>query len=311
MRVSSNTFPDSLLAQLNRLTERQNHLQTQVATGQRIEWPEDDPVSMRRVLDMQAESRTTAQYQRNIARHQELAKATFEGIKELKKVSDRAREISIAADDLKSPAELAIYGREVTELLKQAVQTANTRNRGDYLFAGTRTDQPPFVLTTDANGVVTSVTYQGNTNLAESEIASGITLSTQAVGVNTSGAGSRGLLGDSRVGADLFNHLIALQNDLLSGNTAAIESTDRGALASDDDNFLYHLGNNGAVQSRLETATALATQRTDALEGLVSKEADADLAQTLVRLNQTQTAYEAALQSAGKMLSASLLDYLR
>jgi flagellar hook-associated protein 3 FlgL len=311
MRVTANTFPDSLLAQLTSLTQRQNRLQTQVATGQRIQLPEDDPVSMRRVLDMQAEGKSVAQYERNIARHQELANASFAVIKGLKKVSDRARELSIAANDLKPSEELSLYAKEITELIKQAVQAANTKNRGDYLFAGTKTDQPPFVLTTDANGVVTSVSYQGNTNLAESEVASGIVLSTQAVGANTSGTGPRGLLADDRVGADFFNHLIALQNHLLAADTVSIDSMDRSDLAKDEDNFLYHLGTNGAVQSRLETASALGDQRTDTLEALISKEADADLAQTLVRFHQTQTAYQAALQSAGKILSSSLLDFIR
>src|SRR6185436_3665780 len=194
MRVTANTFPNSLLSQLNSLSQRQNRLQTQAATGQRIRNPEDDPVAMRRILDMQAEGKAVGQYERNIARHQELAGASFGAIKGLKQVSDRAREISIAADNLKSPTELTLYAKEVTELIKQAVQASNTKNRGDYLFAGTRTDQPPYVMTTDANGAVTGVTYQGNTSLAESEIASGITLTTQAVGENASGAGPRGLL---------------------------------------------------------------------------------------------------------------------
>jgi flagellin-like hook-associated protein FlgL len=48
-----------------------------------------------------------------------------------------------------------------------------------------------------------------------------------------------------------------------------------------------------------------------ALEAGISQEADADLAQTIVQLTQTQTAYQAALQSGGQILSQSLLDYLR
>jgi flagellar hook-associated protein 3 FlgL len=232
-------------------------------------------------------------------------------MKALKSVSDRTREISISADGLKSQDELTIYAKEVTELIKSAVQSANTQNRGDYLFSGTLSDQPPFVLTTDANGNVTSVTYQGNTTLAESEIASGVTVTAQEIGENTSGSGPRGLITDNRVGADFFNHLISLQNNLLSGNVAAIEATDRSNLAKDEDNFLFHLGGNGAIQARLEATNAIANQRTDTLEKLVSDEADADLAETLLRLNQTQTAYQAALQSAGKILGSSLLDYLR
>lgn len=311
MRVTSNTFPNGLITQLNSLTARQNTLQNQAATGQRVKLPEDDPVAMRRVLDMQAEGKTVGQYQRNIARHQELATTSFSSMKALKSISDRARELSVSADGLKSQDELNLYAKEVTELIKTAVQAANSKNRGDYIFSGTISDQPPFVMTTDADGNVTGVTYQGNTDLAESEIATGITLSAQSVGENTAGSGPRGLITDSRSGADFFNHLISLQNNLLAGNVAAIESTDRANLGMDEDNFLYHLGTNGAIQSRLEATNSIASQRTDTLEALVSSEVDADLAQTLVRLNQTQTAYQAALQSAGKILSSSLLDYLR
>src|SRR5262245_32200107 len=114
MRVTSNTFPNSLLDELTSLGQRQNKLQNQAATGQLIELPEDDPVAMRRVLDMQGEAKAVSQYQRNIARHQELATASFSVIKGLKKISDRVREIAIAADGLKSQDELNIYANEVT-----------------------------------------------------------------------------------------------------------------------------------------------------------------------------------------------------
>jgi flagellar hook-associated protein 3 FlgL len=158
---------------------------------------------------------------------------------------------------------------------------------------------------------VTSVSYQGNQSVAESEIAEGVTMSAQIVGANSGGSGPRGLITDSRFGADLFNHLISLQNNLLSGDTAAIAATDRPALAKDEENLVLHFGNNGAVQQRLEASASLAVSRGDSLEVLVSQEADADLAQTLVRLNQTQNAYQAALQSGAKLLNTSLLDFLR
>ena len=149
MRVTANTFPNSLLHQVTSLSQRQNKLQTQAVTGQRVQLPEDDPVSMRRILDMQAESKSVGQYQRNISRHQELATASFNSMKALKNISDRVRELSISADGLKSQDELNLYAKEVTELIKQAVQTANTENRGDYLFSGTLSDRsnlPPLAL---------------------------------------------------------------------------------------------------------------------------------------------------------------------
>ena len=57
---------------------------------------------VRRTLDMQGEGKAVAQYQRNIDRHKELATASFDVMKGLKKISDRSREISISADGLKS-----------------------------------------------------------------------------------------------------------------------------------------------------------------------------------------------------------------
>jgi flagellin-like hook-associated protein FlgL len=51
-------------------------------------------------------------------------------------------------------------------------------------------------------------------------------------------------------------------------------------------------------------------QRGLTLQSLVSKEADADLAETLVHLTAVQTAYQAALQNGDPILNNSLLDYL-
>lgn len=310
MRVSANTFSDTLITQLGQLAVKQARLQSQAATGQRVRLPEDDPVALRRVIDLQTESSSTSQYGRNIARLTELAQGSYNGLKSIKTISDRASEIATQVDDLKSPEELQSYAKEVTEMIKQAVHVMNGTNRGDSLFGGTVTNQPPYTMTLDANGNVTSVTYQGNIELSEAEISEGVTLTSQIVGENNTGAGPRGVITDSRSGADLFNHLIQLQNNLQSGNIAGV-AADRTNLAADEDNLLYHISSNGAIQSRLETTSSFLGERTTALQGQVSNEVDADLAQTLVKLSQTQTAYEAALQSGARALNLSLLDYLR
>jgi flagellar hook-associated protein 3 FlgL len=310
MRVATNSFSDSLVNQLSSLAVRQQRLQNQAATGQRIQSPSDDPVGLRRVLDLQAGASAVGQYQRNISRQQELAQATFSSIRALKTISDRANEIATLADELKSPLELQTYATEINQLIQQAVQVMNTTNRGDALFSGTRVDQPSFVVATNANGQITDVTYQGNAALAEVEIAEGATIASQTVGANATSSGPRGLITDSRSGADFFNHLISLQNNLLAGDTAAIAATDRENLRSDEENILFHISFNSAVQARLEGANAMAGDRSMSLEKSVSAEADADLAQTLVKLSQTQTAYQAALQSGAGILKLSLLDYL-
>ncbi len=311
MRVTANSFSNDLVSQLATLSAQQNRLQNQAATGQRITLPEDDPAAMGKVLNWQAEADSVGQFQKNIASAQQVSQASFSAMQSLKKISDRAGEIATLADGLKSPDELKAYGAEVTQLIRQAAQLANTTNNGTYLFGGTRSDQAPFTLTDNADGTVGSVTYSGNTSLPQTEVAEGITLTAQIVGANTTGSGPRGLFTDSRAGADLFNHLISLQNHLMSGDAAAVAATDRPQLAKDEDNLIYQIAANGAVQTRLDTSTTLATNRADALQKSISGARDADLSQTLVQLSQTQTAYQAALQTGARILSTSLLDYLK
>jgi len=311
MRVTSNSFPTRLLDQITRLTNRTNQYQTQAATGQRITLPEDDPASMRRVMDMQGEGRKLTQYADNIGRHQELAQASYSSLNATKKIVDRAGEIATLAGGVNSPEQLKILSGEVDQLLARAVQFANVKNRNDYLFAGTKSDTVPFVAVKDAQGRTTSVSYQGNVDLAESEIAEQVTLSAQTVGANTTGTGNRGLFVDSQAGADLFGHLIALRDNLQSGNVAQIQSVDRVDIQKDEENLLFHYGSNGAAQARLETSLAVSKQRLESLNMLVSKETDVDLATTIVKLTETQNAYKAALQSGSTILHQSLLDYIR
>ena len=142
MRVTANTFPNSLVDQLNQLALRQNRLQNQATTGQRIQSPEDDPAAMRRVLDLQTESKSLDQYRNNMATLKDQANTSFESIKALKKISDRPSEITILADGTKSPTDLKVYSAQITLFIQEAVQLTNSQYRGDYLFGGTKSDDP-------------------------------------------------------------------------------------------------------------------------------------------------------------------------
>jgi flagellar hook-associated protein 3 FlgL len=309
LRVTSNTFPNALVDQLGQLMARQNRYQQQVATGQRVRLPEDDPVAMQRGLELQAQGASLTQYQANIAAVKDRANASYQAARDLKTISDRARELATMADGTRSPEELAGYSAELAQLIQQGVQTANQKFDGQYLLSGTATDQPPFALTLDANGRVATVSYQGNQSVAQVEIAQGVTAAAQTLGANTTGAGPRGLITDSRTGADFFNHLIQLQNHLAAGDTAAV-TQDQPSLATDEDNLLYHFANLGATIQRLDATANSASQSAAAVNATLSSTVDADLPETLVRLNETQTAYQAALQSGARIMGQSLLDYL-
>lgn len=311
MRVSSNSLPDSLIGQLHRINGRQARLQTQAASGQRLQWAADDPAAMGRALELQTAGRTNTQYANNVDFLSERTTVVLSSIRSVNDVLDRANEIAVLAGGPRSTQELTAYASEVDQLIRQAAQAGNVRHRGDFVLGGTATSQAPFVLTENAAGQVDSVTFQGNTDVPQLEVSEGSTVAMQIPGANTSGSGPRGLFADSRTGTDTFAHLIALRDHLAAGDTQAIANTDRPALTQDEDQVLLQLADSGALQSRLEFASATSRNQSSQIREALSRETDVDLAETMVELSAVQTAYQAALQSGASILGVSLMDYLR
>ncbi|MCX7915901.1 MAG: hypothetical protein N3A53_06320, partial [Verrucomicrobiae bacterium] len=80
-RVTTNMFPDALIAQFARLGWHQMRLQQQAASGLRVQNPADDPAAMRRILQLQDEARAVAQYQVNVARLKERATTGYNALR--------------------------------------------------------------------------------------------------------------------------------------------------------------------------------------------------------------------------------------
>ena len=312
MRIAGTSYTNSLVSQLNFLTSQQYQLQSQVSTGQRIQKPEDDPAGMAQALGLQTDSAAATQYAQNISTLQTGATTAYSAMQQIKTISDRAGEIATLADGTKTTAELQAYATEVNQLIQQAVQLANGKNGDHYVFSGTKSDTPPFSATTDASGNVAAVTYQGNTSVSQTEIAQGTTLAIDTPGANTTGSGPRGLLADSRYGADFFNHLISLQKDLASGNTANISKVDQPALTKDEDNLIYQISNNGVLQSRLDSAATSTSNLQSSLQQSLTKVAGVDMTKAITELSQAQSTYQAALSSSSVLLQLqqSVLVYL-
>jgi flagellar hook-associated protein 3 FlgL len=312
MRISSSYFSNNFLSEINTLESQQNTLQTQATTGLKISEPEDDPSLMSQVLNLQTSASANTQYQNNIAQLQTSATTAGTAMSNLQTIINNANTVAEqATSGTASPTQLATYATEVTNYIQEALQVGNTQDaNGNYIFAGTASSNPPFAATTDSSGNVTAVNYQGNNSVASSEIAPNVTVSAQTPGANTSGTGPTGLFTDSRSGADLFSHLIALQKDLAAGNTSAITSTDAPALQKDENNIINSISTNGVLQSTLTSATNIATAQGTNITTQISGDTNADLATTLTQLDQTQTAYQAALASGTQIFNLSLLNYL-
>jgi flagellar hook-associated protein 3 FlgL len=297
MRVTSTTISDALSIQLQTLSSQQAQLQNQVTTGQRITDPSDDPAAMARVLSEETQKQQIQQYQSNQGVATQISQATSSSLNSLKTVSDRAGELAVLGTGVNSAQSDQAYATELNQLIEQALQTANTTNGSTHLFAGTKTDTPPFTATRDANGNITAVTYTGSATSAQMQTGEG-----SLVSPFTSGATNQQI-------GDFINNLVSLRNGLTNQDTTAVQTAQTG-LQTSEDNILNAISGAGAVQSQLEADGTQNTARFASLDQLTSQDANADLSQTVVKLQQTQTAYQAALQSGAQIMQLSLLNYL-
>ena len=298
MRIATSSISDNVLAQLQRLSTQQADLQNQVATGQRIFKPSDDPAAAARIIAAQMERANVAQYARTADAAMEYSKTSYSGLDQFKKLSDRAGELAVLGTGNLGASAMQAYGAEVDQLLEQAVTSGNTRLRNDYIFGGTATDTPPYTLTRDVDGKITAVAYAGDTGRVSVPLADGSSIQPTPDSATNSGI------------AAFMNQLVALRDALNAGDTTATQAT-RDDFNDSENLIVSALSEHGAVQLRIEVAQTQQRSRLDGIETQISADADADITSTIVRLNQTTQAYEAALSSGASMLKMSLLDYLR
>jgi flagellar hook-associated protein 3 FlgL len=253
---------------------------------------------MGRLITLQSENQQLSQFQQNASRALEISQASISGLQEIKKISDRASEIATLGSSTESDSAAVAYATETNQLLEQAVQLANTRQRNDYLFAGTAVDTAPYQVTRDGDGMITGVTYAGNTESAAIPLSD-----TASITPFTSAQTNQSL-------CDFLNHLISLRDALNNNDTSAVAGVQSG-LQTTEDTIINATSEQGAVQMRIQVNQDQQQSRSTDLEKLISNDADIDMSQAVVRLNQVQVAYQASLQSTANIMKLSLLDYLQ
>ncbi len=298
MRLSTANTADRILDQLQRLSGQQAELQHRVATGQRIFQAGDDPAAVGRLVNAKVEQRAIMQFQRNASAALEYSKTSYDGLEQIKSLSDRAGELAVLGAGTNGTQAMQAYAAEVNQLIEQAASLGNTRFRQDYVFGGTAVDAPPYSITRDASDQITVVSYAGDTGRVRVPIAAGADIAPMPTAATNTGI------------SDFMNRLVALRDALQAGDGNAVQAT-RAGLEASEDLLVSSLSEHGAVQLRIEVAESRHQSRRDELERQISVEADADLPSTIVRLSQTTQSYEAALSSASSILRMSLLDYIR
>ena len=170
MRIAGTSYNDSIINQLNQLAAQQYTLQSQATTGQRIQAPADDPAAMSAALNLQSENSSVQQFSQNVSTLQNRASLSGSALQQLKTITDKANELAAGVDGTTSTQTMLTDSTQVSQLIQQAVDVLNSKDGSSYLFGGTASGQPPFSVTTDANGNVTAVTYKGNSGFPKPDL---------------------------------------------------------------------------------------------------------------------------------------------
>jgi flagellar hook-associated protein 3 FlgL len=296
MRVSDQQLYGSTIGNLQRTKERMVTAQEQIASQQRIAKPSDDPSIFGQVILDKSALADNDQWMRNIQFGTARVAVADQTLGETQNLISRVRELAVQArSDTTSAQGRATIAQEVRQLHRQLIQLANAEVAGQPVFAGTKTNAPPFVL-----GAGDTVSYQGNSE--SQSIAVGPNQTTQIVL-----AGNQVFTGGT---TNIFDDLSNLLTALESNNKAGIE-VGVGTLDQATAQISLAQGQIGAIANRLDTAHGTSQVVSEALQHVLSDQTSTDLATALTELQLQETAYQATSQTFTRLFDSSLLKFLR
>jgi flagellar hook-associated protein 3 FlgL len=288
-------------------------LEQQSETGMKIQSASDDPTGAVQVLSLNSQISRFSGYQNAATDGQnwlnQADSALQSVVTELNSVysATEAGANQTTSDSSTNAALAATVSGAITNIMG----AANTQYNGQYLFGGTALlsgASPPY--TQDSTG---SITYNGNTSAMRRQVGpgstgqatvsvpgsaifgSGTTVATSAGTVSVSGTGVFAVL--SQIKADLTSNPSNLSSDLASLQAVITNVTTQDGVVG------------GLSASVANTGTELTSKMTT-LNGSLGDVQDADMASVLTSLNLEESAYQAALETAAKLVQPSLATFL-
>lgn len=301
MRVTQSLMVSRVLSDLNTQTKGLLDLQTELSTGLKVNSPSDDPLAARRAVNIRATMAADEQYITNISAISSQLTESTTSIQTVIDALTRAQELATqGATGTTSQTQMTQLAAEVDELLESVLAEANHQTNGRYVFGGTSTLSAPFVATRDADGNITAITYEGNSESSQIAIGNGVNVT-----INESGDDV------FQSTQDVFQMLIDIRDNLNDGDQTSLQNDRLAELSDAQDQLLISMAKLGAVQNRVETVSSDTENAVAELESTLSDNIDADYAETVVHLNAQSNAYQAALSAAAKVIQPTLLDFVQ
>ena len=274
--------------------------QQQLATGERILAPSDDPAAATQAMQLEQIIETTKQYQRNANYAESKLSLEETVLVEVGNILQRVRELAVRANnDTLSAGDRTAIAAEVRSVQKDLVQLANTQDaNGEYIFSGFKSATIPF--SDDGAG---NFTYNGDQGQRALQIGDN-----RQVTIGDSGDQVFMRVDDGAGGfSSMFDVLYEFATDLEANapNTATLTKLDSAL-----DNVLTVRASIGARMNSIENQRGANDSFSLLMEENRSKLRDLDYAEAVSRFEQQMLALQASQQSFIKIEGLSLFNYL-
>jgi flagellar hook-associated protein 3 FlgL len=185
MRIATSQYQAMMNASLQKNQARITELTQQMANGNRIQVPSDDPVGSVRISRLKREEASIAQYRDNIAAVQQRLSKNEVYLGNMTGDMNSGRDLLVwASDGSNAPADLNAMVTSLSALRDSLMYTANSIDQeGRHLFSGTATDVAPIAFNASAP-LGSRYTFAGNVNDQTVVVGNGIT---QVANQNVSG----------------------------------------------------------------------------------------------------------------------------
>lgn len=297
---STGAFFERSLGQLATLRESAETFQTQIATGVRIQRGSEDPVAASRLRQLTRLEVRGETEEENAARLRQDLEETSNQITGVVDIIQRARELAVqAANDTQGESGRAAIAAELEQMADELFTRSNAISiTGAPLFAGT-SGAPAFTRAPDG-----SVTYIGNGQVGTVPVAPGTEI-------------ERGITGDQLFEFDVngtptssFEVVSQLASDL-RGASPDPQAAAQTALAGIDEALNAANRNQTIVGTRAAWVEAIEDDQADRAINIAEKRSeigDTNIADVIVRLQQTLTALEASQTTFTRVSNLTLFN---
>jgi flagellar hook-associated protein 3 FlgL len=303
MRISSSQYQAMMTQSLAQNQERITYVTQQMANGNRIQLPSDDPVDSVRLSRLKREEAAIDQYRSNIAAVKQRMSKNEGYLQNMVNDMQSGRDLLVwASDGSNTPQDLNSMVTSLRSLRDGLMYTANSIDQeGRAIFSGTQTSTPPIAY--NANAPLGSrYSYAGNTNDQTVVVGNGIT---QVANQNVKGL------------EKLLNQLDASINTLSQPGVNANDPAVRTVLSNNLDGFdqaMDLLAGKVAVlggqQKILDTVDANHENVSLSNQTAINDIGQLDVGSAAIELNGYQTALQASYKAYAKIGNMSLFAAL-